>query len=518
MQELLEQLLGYVRGIWRFRWYIHFVAWPLCLAGWVVVHQLPDQYKATARVYVDTQSMLRPLLKGLAVQGNVGQEVKLMTRTLLSRPNLEKIARMTDMDLKATTPEDMEALLGRLQHTIKLSGGRGRSNLYSLSYTDENPELAKRVVQSLLTLFVETSLGDSRKDSKSAQNFLDDQIKEYESRLFAAEERLKEFKRKNIGQMPNDGGEYFSRLQAAMTKLLGAELELSEAVNRRDELRRQLRGEEPTFGMVTPPKAQVINTALDSRIQGLQARLDDLLLKFTNKHPDVAALQNTINDLEAQKAKEIGQLQQSLPTSGINNLNTNPVYQQLKISLGGIEANVAGLKVRVKQYKSTVEELKQAVDTIPKIEADFQRLNRDYAVNKNNYDTLVARRETAKMSEKASKSGDNIKFRVVDPPFAPSDPSSPNRPLLTSIVLVAGWLIGIAFTFFMSQIRPTYDGVRTITRELGLPVLGSVSRVWSGKAQLKRRMEAIAFGVGGLMLVSVYGAYMAYQLLSGGAA
>ena len=507
MQELIDQLLGYVRGAWRFRWYMHFVAWPLCIGGWIVVHELPDQYEASARVYVDTQSVLRPLLRGLAVQGNVGQEVQLMTRTLLSRPNLEKIARMTDMDLTATTPEAMEELLDRLKHTITLSGS-GRENLYSLKYTDKNPGQAKQVVQSLLTLFVETSLGDSRKDSRSAQGFLDDQIKEYEARLFAAEERLKEFKRKNIGLMPTDGGEYFSRLQTATARLSAAELELSEAVNRRDELRRQLRGEEPTFGMVAPPKAQVVNSALDSRIQGLQVRLDDLLLKYTDKHPDVASLQRTISDLEAQKAKEIAQLQQSMP-QGSNNLDTNPVYQQLRISLGGAEATVAGLEVRVKQFQSDVEGLKQAVDTVPKVEADFKRLNRDYAVNKKNYDTLVERRETAKMSEDAGKAGDNVKFRVVDPPFVPSDPVS---------VLVGGWLAGIAFAFFMSQIRPTYDGARAVTRELDLPVLGSVSRVWNGKEQLKRRMEVLAFGVGGLALMSVYGAYMAYQLLSGGTA
>lgn len=516
MQELLEQSLGYLRGAWRFRWYMHFVAWPLCIAGWIVVHQLPDEYEASARVYVDTQSVLRPLLRGLAVQGNVGQEVELMTRTLLSRPNLEKIARMTDMDLTATTPEQMEELLDRLKHKIMLAG-HGRENLYSLAYADADPAQAKRVVQSLLTLFVETSLGDSRKDSRSAQGFLDEQIKEYEARLFAAEEKLKEFKRKNIGMMPTDGGEYFSRLQAAMTRLSSAQLELSVAVNRRDELRRQLRGEEPTFGMVAPPKAQLMDSALDSRIQGLRMRLDDLLLQFTDKHPDVAALQRTINDLEEQKAAELALIQESAPQAS-NNLDTNPVYQQLRISLGEAEATVAGLEVRVKQFQSEVEELKQAVDTIPKVEADFKRLNRDYDVNKKNYDTLLERRETAKMSEDAGKAGDNVKFRVVDPPFVPSEPVSPNRPLLTSVVMAAGWLAGIAFAFFMSQVRPTYDSARTVNRELGLPVLGSVSRVWSGKERLKRRMEVLAFGVGGLMLMSVYGAYMAYQLLSGGAA
>ncbi len=518
MQEVLEQLMGYARGAWRFRWYVHLIAWPLCIGGWIFVYMLPDQYEASTRVYVDTQSVLRPLLKGLAVQTDSSSEVAIMTRTLLSRPNLEKVARMTDMDLEATTPEEMESLLDRLQHTITLKG-RGRENLYTISYVDEDPERAKQVVQSLLTIFVETSLGDTRKDTDIAQRFLDEQISEYESRLFAAEEALKEFKRKNVGMMPKEGQEYYQQMQEAIAKLSAAQLELSEAVRRRDELRRQLVGEEPTFGLVpqvhAQPQQSGVNSALDARIQSLQTRLDDLLLQYTDRHPDVVAIKRTIETLEAQKAEEKEQMATlaSPASARPSSLETNPVYQQIKISLADAEASVAALQVRVDRFQEEVNQLKSLVDTIPQVEAELKRLNRDYAINKKNYETLLARRESAKISREAGQSSENVKFRIVDPPRVPLEPSGPNRPLLISVVLVAGFAAGVMFAFFMSQLKPSFDNVRTVTRELGVPVFGSVSRVWSGHARLKRRAEVLAFGAMGVLLIALYGAYMAYLLV-----
>ena len=518
MQEILDQIRSYARGIWRYRWYIHLIAWPMCISGWALVYFLPDQYEASARVYVDTQSVLRPLLKGLAVEADVDQEVKMMTRTLLSRPNLEKVARITDMDLEATTPEEMENLLVRLKHTITLKG-YGRENLYTISYTDKDPEQAKEVVQALLTLFVETSLGDSRKDADSAQQFLDEQIKRYEARLYAAEEALKEFKRKNVGLMPADGQNYYQRMQAAMERLSGAELKLSEAINRRDELRRQLLGEEPTFGMVTPPSRSMpaANPALDARIQNLQARLDDLLLKYTDKHPDVVAIKSTIELLEEQKAEELAQHAVATPTLPVSNLETNPIYQKLKIALGEAEANVASLRTRVDRYQSEVNRLGKLVDTVPLVEAEFNRLNRDYDVNKKNYESLLQRRESASISEEASQSSDSVKFRIVDPPHVPLEPTAPNRPLLISVVLVAGILAGVAFALFLSQVKATFDGGSHVTRELGVPMFGSVSLVWTGHSRMKHRAEVMVFVLVGLILIVMYGGYLSYFLLSGGA-
>jgi polysaccharide chain length determinant protein (PEP-CTERM system associated) len=158
---------------------------------------LPDRYESSARVYVDTQSILKPLMSGLAVQPNVDQQINILSRTLISRPNVEKLIRMADLDLAVKTKEEREAL-DRQRHQVSCrSVLPGRDNLYTLAYTDTDAERAKRVVQSMVSMFVESGLGDKRKDSDTARKFIEEQIKAYEQKLEDAENRLKEYKLRN---------------------------------------------------------------------------------------------------------------------------------------------------------------------------------------------------------------------------------------------------------------------------------------------------------------------------------
>ncbi len=92
MDELLQQLIGRLRGMWHRRWIGLAVAWiaAIVAVGDRAAH--PRAVRSTARVYVDTQSLLRPLMAGLAIQPNLDQQVALMSRTLISRPNVEKLA------------------------------------------------------------------------------------------------------------------------------------------------------------------------------------------------------------------------------------------------------------------------------------------------------------------------------------------------------------------------------------------------------------------------------------------
>ena len=512
MNELMIQLSSYARTTWRYRWYTQLVAWPLCFVGWFVVYMMPNQYDATARIYVDTQSMLRPLLQGLAVQTNMAEEIQSMMRTLLSRPNLEKVVRMSDLDTQAKTPEEMELLLNRLAKKIVLNNA-GRENLFTISYTYKNPEIAKQVVQSLLTVFVESSLGNTRKDSTAAQQFIDEQIQEYEAKLSAAEDSLKEFKRQNVSVMPSEGRGYYDRLQSETAILERAKLELWEAENRRDELRRQLDGEEPTFGLMLAEPIRTTVSPIEIRIQALQARLDEMLLRYTDEHPDVASLRKQIAELQEQDKKSRELKSPSAPARAPA-LEANPVFQRLKIALGESEANVVSLRVRVKEYGNRVAQLNKLVDTVPQVEAELARLNRDYAVNKQNYETLIARRESAKISESAEQSSDALKFKIVDPPRVSLKPSAPNRPLLASAVLVAGIGAGLFLAFFLSQLKPTFDHHRSIVEATNVPVLGYVSMVSNSATRARYRIEVTAFSVMTIALFVVYGFYVAMQALA----
>lgn len=501
MHEVVEQGLNYLRGIWRHRWYAMALAWTIVLVGWVIVFRMPDQYEASARVYVDTDSILRPLLRGLAVNTNVDQRLKIMTRTLLSRPNLEKVARMADLDINAKTPEDMEALLDGLAKNIKIQTTR-RENLYTISYDNRQPQRAKRVVQSLLTIFVESTLGESRQDSDTAQKFLDQQINDYEQKLVAAENRLMDFKRANVGMLPGESGDFFDRLQKAKSQLEQTKLELRESQQRRDELKRQLSRQDQEDSLALYPQANSrLTTSVDSRIQALESKLDDMRLKYTNQHPAVIELKRTIALLEKQKREELKTLSASAPDA---QAAVDPLFQQRTLALDQVDAGLAALRVRVQEYQLRVDNLRKMVNTLPKVETELKQLNRNYAINKKNYDELVSRRESARLSQDVKETGDSVKFRVVDPPRVPLTPSGPNRLLFSSIVLLLGIGAGLALAFLIAQLRPVVYDRRNLRQLSGFPVFGAVSRILTPEVLFKRRLDSGAFVAVGVLLSLVY--------------
>jgi len=515
MQDAFVQIIQHVRATWRYRWYIMLVAWPVSIGGWIYVQMLPDEYQASARVYLDTQSVLKPLLSGLAVASNAQSEVELMTRTLLSRPNLEKVARMTDLDLKAKTPEQLDLLLTKMLGKMSIEDTR-QQGLFRIAFEDSDPQMAKRVVQSLLTIFMETTLGESRKDTDVAQRFLDQQIKEYEARLVASEERLTNFKRENLGRMPAEGRGYYENLQAAISELETAKLSLQEVENRRAELQRQMQDKESLFGFSVPaPSAGggSITPELDARLQALQSRLDELLLKFTDQHPDVQAVKHTMADIEKQRKEILAAQAKKAGAAPSENMTVNPYQAQMQLTLSEADANIASLRARVNIQQRRVDDLKRLVNIIPEVEAQLKQLNRDYDVTKSNYETLLTRRESATITEQLEQSADTVKFRVVDPPYVPPSPSSPKRALLNSAVLGGGIACGIVFAFFLTQLNPIFDTRRSVMEATGLPVLGGVSMVWTAEQQRKKRVELLSYSLLATCLLGVYAAIMLLHML-----
>jgi polysaccharide chain length determinant protein (PEP-CTERM system associated) len=227
MDELIAQLLVYIKGVWKYRWVSVAVAWFVAILGWLFVYQMPDNYQASARIYVDTQSILRPLMAGMTVAPNPEQQVNIMSRTLISRPNVERIIRMVDLDLKVTSDSAKDRLVTSLMKDIKLAS-TGRDNIFTIAYDDKDPKLAKDIVQALLTIFVEGGLEGKRQDSTSALRFIDQQIAAYEEKLVAAEAALTAFKQKNLGLLPGQG-DYYTQLVASMEELEKAKLALVEA-------------------------------------------------------------------------------------------------------------------------------------------------------------------------------------------------------------------------------------------------------------------------------------------------
>jgi polysaccharide chain length determinant protein (PEP-CTERM system associated) len=499
--------------MWKRRWLGLIVAWAVGAIGVVTVLRIPDKYEASARIYVDTQSILKPLMSGLAIEPNLDQQIMILSRTLISRPNVEKLIRMADLDLNIKSKAAQEALVDGLMKSLTIKS-TSRDNLYTLAYDDQEPERAKRVVQSLASIFVESSLGDKRKDTDSAKKFIDDQIQVYQKKLEEAENRLKEFKLKNIATQTADGKDYFGRIGEVSSELERARLELREAEQSRDALKRQIVGEEPSLLPDTPEAIAGISVPeIDSRIDAMKRSLDGLLQRFTDQHPDVVGTRRMIKDLEAQKREEIAARKKFAPSSSSSAGNNNPVYQQLKISLAENEATVASLHTRVAEYQSRYNQLRDSVKMIPQIEAEFTQLNRDYDINKKNYESLVVRRESATMSGEMDASAAGVDFRLIDPPRVSPQPVSPNRLLLLPLTLLLAIAAGLFVPFAASQIRPVFFDARSLREVTGLPLLGSVSKEVGDASKHEEKKDFRRFVAATASLVGVYGAGIALLLV-----
>ncbi len=506
MAEITALTLNFLKAIGKYRWHAIVITWIFALCGWAVVLKLPNKYEASARVYVDTQSILKPLMSGMTMLPNLDQQVMFMRRTLISRPNVERVMRLVDLDVKSSSTKDHEEMVDKLMAEIKIAGTE-RDDIYTISYTAPNAQLGKDVVQAFLTIFVEGSFSGKKQDSDKAVQFIDDQIRNYEEKLATAENTLKEFKIRHMGMLPSEGADFNSRMNAANESLNQARLELAEAEQGRNAIRRQISGApaRPGERAVAAP----VDAELESRIATVTKSLDGLRMQYTEQHPDIIANRRLLEQLLARKAEDSKKPKTSIDPGA----SYSPMMQQLNVSLSEAESRVASLQARVAEYSSRVTRLRTQSAEVPEIEAQLAQLNRDYEVNRGNYQKLVERRETAKLSGDLSSATDMLTFRVVDPPTAPLLPSGPNRLLLFSAVFAAALGAGLVGAFLLSQLRPTFLSQSTLRDMTGIPILGSISMTWTAEQTIRRKRRLYAVGASILVLFGIYGAGVAAILV-----
>jgi polysaccharide chain length determinant protein (PEP-CTERM system associated) len=505
IHEQINVIIGYLHGLWAYRWSSLVVAWLFAVTGWVFVYTLPDHYSAKATVNIDTRSVMEPLLRGLSVESDTVDEVNVMTRILLSRENLLDVIRETDMDLNINSPQERERLVQQLSASItinNLGNARTRGNIYEISHQSTSAEQSFKVVFNLLNALIEDTLKSGRLDTVKAEQFLDEQIAEYEVRLGESEQRLAEFQKKNAGYMPNEKGGYYAMLRQQQEAIDNTGSDLARAKQAYDELRRQLSGESPLLGSNAYTKATA------AKLRGYQEQLNDMLTQFTDEHPDVKSLRARIRDLQTKGDPDANSEMDVLTEE---DAASNPVYQDLKAQESRARIEVGTLQVQLAEQRQKLVELKKSADIIPQVEADLVKLNRDYDITKERYLALVERRESARLAQKVEENNSDLIFRVVDAPVVPLFPSGPNRLLLLTMVLVAALGAGLGWSGFRFMLYPTFVDFKQVQKMLELPVLGAISLQITPAKRHQRRVDMATFLVGIVLMMVVYGGVVMFQ-------
>ncbi|MCW3476915.1 XrtA system polysaccharide chain length determinant [Limobrevibacterium gyesilva] len=561
MGTLLVLVRRILVAAWRYRWSAVALAWIVCGGGWAYVYMIPNQYEASARLYVDADAVLTPLLRGLAIDNSLGSQLDVLQRTLLSRPNLEKLVSNTDLDLTITGPADLETLVGRLANDIKITPQT--RNLFTITYRNTSPKLAFDVVQTILTTFIESKTGNNRSEMENAQLFLQQQIAAYERQLRDAEKKRAEFRSKYLDLLPmgDTGGTRLDQAEAALRQLQG---QLADLLSRREMLNRELTTTSPLVVTETELLAAAGGPAVvarDPRVEAAQHELDDLRLRYTENHPDVISARKRLEVAKAAAteqaaalaaaragaartasagAKTIGLSHQTLSaapkgaggtaagapaetgaTAAADAAATatvsrpsrslpNPIYEQLKVRMLEVEASIASLQRQIADATRDRDRLDEMARSAPGVQAEYLNLNRDYEVLRRNYDELLSRRESMRIATAAEADADKIKMQVIDPPQVPQNPVAPKRAQLLSAVLVAGLLSGIGLAVLLVQFDQSFHTIDEL-RDLGLPVAGGVSML--NVSVTRGRVAAVfAFGLSLILLGAVY-AGLVYRML-----
>ena len=502
MTEVKNKMHAALQAVWQRRWLAAGVAWGISVLGFVVVAMVPDRYEATARVYVNTQTVLKPLMAGLTFQPDIDQQVQMLARTVVSRPNVERLLELPEVDLNTEVHADRERTIDRVMDRIKFASTGG--NLYVISYRDTEAPRAKAIVAGLLSLFVDSSTGAKQRDSQDAGAFIDEQIKSYDTKLAEAENRLKDFKIRNFGVTGVSDQNYYARTSALAEEVSKLSIALGSAEHSRDALRRELFNEDPRL----PPDAMMgasMNAQpneLDARIETQQKQLDELLRRYTDQHPDVVNARRIVGQLEAQRASEGAAKAREGGGRKTGSAATSPVYQRIRISLADAEANVASLRSQAAAQQRRLQEMRATSSKVPQAEAELAQLNRDYDIVRKQYDLLVTRREAASLGLKVDKSSQLADFRTIEPPRVAPRAVFPDRRALAVAAMLLALSSGISLAYLLSQLAPRFVSVRALQDFSRRPVLSSIGFHPNAQTMAAARREVFKYaGVLGAFVV-----------------
>lgn len=498
MGNIFDEIRAALHAVWMRRWVALAVAWAVCLAGWLVVSQMPNKYESHARIFVQLRQILPT--DGLQAQNDAQKDIDRVRQTLTSAVNLEKVVRGTDLAKTVQTDRDVADRIAALQGMIKLTAQQ--DNLFEITVTAGSGKLAKQVAQKLIDIFVEDNLSGTRDETNQSLAFLDQQIDSRQKALQDAEQKKSDFEARYLGSLPGTGS-LNDRMSAARTQLSQVETDLAAAQSGVNTLTAQMAGTSSASpgggGVAGPARARL--AALQGQIADGRAR------GWTDNHPDMVALRSQLAQATAAARSE--------PLSAGGG-GSNPLYLSLQAMRADKVTQVASLTQRRDAINADLQKLQAAMTDNPAAAAEQASIDRDYQVLKDQYDKLLADREQVRLRSSAQSATDGAKFNVVDPPTQPRAPTAPNRPMLLTAVLIAGLGAGAAAAFAFAKLKTTFSTASRLEKASGMPVIGSIGEVLTSAQIAMRRKKLTLFAGGALALCAAWLGLIGVEMLQRG--
>jgi len=476
--------------ILRRRWAWIVVPPVVCLFLMLIISaKLPKTYRSDQVILVDPTKLPADLLK-TSVGGDANDRLQIIQQQILSRTQLQKIIDQNKLYIgDAETPEDIVELMRKdisLELVIDPRAQNSRNpevTAFRISYMGKSPQQAQTVTRQLGSLFIEQNLKFREAAAEGTTQFLDTELEKSRKTLQEQEEKIKEFKQRYMGALPE---QQMANMQIAsqMQAMLQAN---SEALSRAQQGKIYLQSQLELAKQAQPTSVH------SQQLASMRAQLAQAEERYTPSHPDVIRLRGEIANLEKEEKDE----------------GVNPHVAQIQSQLASTEAEIKNRTQRIAELEGRIRSIQGRVETLPLMEQQYQDLTRDHDVTKATYQQLLAKRNSAGTVASAEQQAQGEQFRVIDPANLPEKPTKPNMLQLNGGALGGGIALGLMLAMF-KEVRDR--SIRT-DKELqyyvpGIPVLGVLPEVFtpetaSDKKRLRLKKWAISGAAASFMVATI---------------
>ncbi|TQV74577.1 hypothetical protein FLL45_06335 [Aliikangiella marina] len=501
------QLAFYLRlirkEVWSNRRLVIAVYFITSMAFLAAAWMSPRVFTSTSVVLVDSKSILSPLMQGTAVTTEVEDKARRARQIILSKKSIDQVLEL-DVWKKTLGDDISEFTLEAYNKIIKANTSVQNvgNNLIEISYSDSDPQKAFETADLFTKVFVDGSLEAKQEESRSAFEFIDNQVAIYQQQLQAAENAIKDFRSRNVESTPGAKENASERLVELNTELEAAELEKSAEESSILTRQKQLRGE----GNETNREIEK-ETTLSTRISELENRRDELLLNYMETYPDVVQIKQQIETLKAQLAEVVRKREEGRGNAG--GKPTGVLAQELRRQILLSESKITTLNSRIEQLKSRIEREKETLEKIIAVEAEMSELTRDYTINQNMYNDLLAQRENARVSMNIDIENQGLSLKVQDQASLPFTPKGIRFAHIILAGLVISFIIPALLVWGLAELDQKVRNQLFFKETFRVPVLASVYKIPSSAENKKEKLKLVAMVITVLLVWSIY-AYAIY--------
>ena len=448
----------------------------LCIGSGIAIAQLwPPTYKTSATLAVQAPAVTPDLVAQRAVLNNE-ERLRALSQQLRSSVVLERVVREEALAENRPVEQVAQELRGRIGvepvKPIARIEGTPDLNAFDVVYRDSTPERTQRIANRVASVFVDEHSRSRTVQAEGTSEFLGAQLRTSQERIAKLEKQLRSVKELHMGRLPEQTAANMEALAGLRQQLDTTGNNLRYEQDRVSFIERQIQAMRQ--GMFTAPAGSTTSTlSPQQRVTALQRDLAAARSKYTDRHPEVQALEE---ELKAARA-EAAALRAQPESSREEQLSTDPVYQQLASERSLGQARIRNLQRSEAQLRSDIARYQQRVESAPMVEQELASTQREYDLERENYKNLTERHAAAQMQAEVAQQRGGERFSVLTPAYLPDSPETPNRVRILIIAIGLGLALGGAAAFGREYLDQAVRDARSLQQEFDVPVLAEIPRI-----------------------------------------